>query len=448
MSEHNSGVRALHESETRFRLLVESVRDYAIFMLDPEGRIVSWNAGAARIKGYTEEEILGKHFSIFYTEPDLERHYPEYELKVAVREGRFEDEGWRVRKDGSRFWANVVITALRDPEGRLVGFAKVTRDLTERRQAESERAALERERVARQEAEELAEQLQQQALELEAIQAELEMANDELQRANAELLVRSVEADRARSEAESANQAKTNLLANMSHELRTPINAIIGYTELLEMGIPGPVTDSQRVQLGRIRVSSRHLLLLIEDILDLSKLEAGRIEVARERGRLAGVLEAALPLIEAAAAEKGLEVGNRCEHGADHFFIGDEGRVRQILVNLLSNAVKFTDPGGRIEIRCEIVADADAGARAVGPGSWLGLRVEDTGVGIPPDQLEAIFEPFVQVETHRARTRGGAGLGLAISRQLARLMGGDLTVTSEVGRGSCFTLWLPAAPAT
>lgn len=248
-------------------------------------------------------------------------------------------------------------------------------------------------------------------------------------------------------EAEAASQAKSEFLANMSHEFRTPINAIVGYTELLEMGISGALTEAQSEQLRRIRASSRHLLGLVEDVLDLAKIEAGRITVAHERTRTAPTLEAALELIAPQAAAQSLEIENRCGSQPDLLFIGDEDRVRQILVNLLSNACKFTEPGGRITATCEISTSRGPGAELSGKGPWVCISIEDTGIGMAPEQLDAMFEPFVQGETGRTRTRGGTGLGLTISRRMARLMEGDLTVRSELGRGSCFTLWLPAAEA-
>jgi PAS domain S-box-containing protein len=428
-------------------LLVESVQDYAIFLLDPEGRVASWNRGAERIKGYSEEEILGKHFSIFYPPEDQASHFPDHELEVAARVGRFEDEGWRVRKDGTRFWANVVITALRDEvDGHLVGFGKVTRDLTERVKAEGERAALEREREARRMAEDLAQEVQAQSAQVEEQTAALQELNVELQKVNAQLTMRTEESERARSEAENANRTKSEFLANMSHELRTPINAIVGYADLLELGIAGPLTDGQRGQLARIRVSSEHLLMLIDDILDLSKIEAGRVEIAREAGRLRETVDAALSLIGPQASARGHQVAYDRRSTEDPLYLGDEGRVRQILVNLLSNAVKFTDPGGTITVSCEADAVPASGAPLEGKGPFVRVQIADTGPGIPREHQESVFDPFVQIETGRTRTRGGTGLGLAISRQLARLMGGDLTLVSEPGKGACFTLWLPAPP--
>ncbi|HEX2167437.1 MAG TPA: ATP-binding protein [Longimicrobiales bacterium] len=246
-------------------------------------------------------------------------------------------------------------------------------------------------------------------------------------------------------EAEAANRAKSEFLANMSHEFRTPMNAIIGYSGLLEGEVMGPLADEQKKQLARIRTSSNHLLGLLEDVLDLAKIEAGRITVERECARASEPIESALELIEPQAQQKGLHVESRCDLGHTMCFFGDVDRVRQILTNLLSNAVKFTDTGGRITVTCGIEEEPDEGATLSGTGPWLCIMVEDTGIGMSPEQIDSVFEPFVQAETGRTRTKGGTGLGLTISRHLARLMDGDLTVASEVGEGSCFTLWLPAS---
>ena len=388
----------LEESERRFRLMVEGVRDYAIFMLTPGGRIASWNTGAERIMGYPAEEVLGEHFSTFYTPEDRAREWPDEELARAERLGRFEDQGWRVRRDGVRFWADTVLTAIRDEEGELVGFAKVTPDLTERKRVE---------------------EVRDQALEV---------------------------ARAAREDADAANQAKSQFLATMSHEIRTPINAIMGYTDLLDAEVSGPLTPAQRNQLGRIQASNRHLLTLINDILDLSKVEAGEMRTLAVPLRLRDTALAALSLIEPQAAAKGIEVQEEVACREDAAYVGDEDRVRQILVNLLSNAVKFTDSGRQIIIRCRVVDRPVRDARVDGSGPWAAIDVEDTGIGIPASQLGTIFDPFVQVDGAYTRQRGGTGLGLAISRRLARLMGGDITVRSVPEQGSTFTLWLPAVP--
>jgi signal transduction histidine kinase len=253
----------------------------------------------------------------------------------------------------------------------------------------------------------------------------------------------------ARNEAEIASQAKSDFVAAMSHELRTPLNATLGYGELMEMGVAGPVTSAQREYLNRIRASNRHLLGLIEDVLDFSKVEAGRMTVARERGDAGGVVANALALVEPQARAKEIRVVNRLGASRDYPYVGDEDRVRQVLVNLLSNAVKFTEPGGEIVVEVDVVSEPDPGAHPGGHGPWTCIRVRDNGIGIAPEKLEAVFQPFVQAETGHTRTAGGTGLGLTISRDFARLMGGDLSVRSLPGEGSCFTLWLatPAAGA-
>jgi PAS domain S-box-containing protein len=380
LTERRAAEESLRESEERFRLLVDSVRDYAIFMLDPTGRIATWNEGAQRIKGYTPQEIVGEHFSIFYPPAKVAEGFPEFELEEATRTGRFEDEGWRVRQDGSRFWANVVITALRNPQGTLVGFAKVTRDLTERRAAEEQRLADAR-RIAA---------------------------------------------------AEAANKAKSEFLASMSHELRTPLNAIGGYMELLLEGLYGPVPEEQQEVLQRVRRSQQHLLTIITDLLNYSRVEAGQITYDLAPVSVLAMLDNVSAMMEAQARRKGLTLERGpCPRQAVARV--DRSRAEQILLNLLSNAVKFTPEGGRVTLSC---------ARR---GDRVTVRVHDTGLGLPPDKLEAVFEPFVQLGRSLNSAHEGTGLGLAISRDLARAMGGDLTAASAPGAGATFTLTLPAA---
>ena len=248
----------------------------------------------------------------------------------------------------------------------------------------------------------------------------------------------------ARLEAEAASRAKSEFLAIMSHELRTPLNAVLGYAELLELGISGPVTDKMREQIGRIRISASHLLGLVNDLLDLAKVEAGRLQVSSGPASAAGTVAAAMALIQPQAAARGIELVVLPASEPPPVYLGDDERVRQIMVNLLSNAVKFTEPGGKITV--EILSPRTPGPDTRLPvvRSYVTFTVTDTGRGIPEDKLLSIFDPFVQAESGHSRSREGSGLGLTISRRLARLMGGDLTVQSEVQKGSTFTLWLPA----
>jgi PAS domain S-box-containing protein len=422
------------------RLLVESVTDYAIFLLDERGFVRTWNPGAARLKGYTESEIVGKHFSTFYTPPDIDAGKPAWELEVASKTGRIEDEGWRLRKDGTCFWANVVITALRDKStGALVGFAKITRDLTERRNAEEQARLLAAETAARHEAEristhlaQITEQLQQQAIELEAQTEEARCLAEELEETNERLQDEAAEALLARAEAEEANRAKTEFLAVMSHELRTPLNAIAGYAELLRMGLRGPITPEQHEDLNRITRSERALLSLINDILNFARLEAAKVQFANERVPLRALVTDIEALIAPQLHAKRLtfRLGDCAEALAAQ---GDADKVRQVILNLLSNAVKFTRPAGSITVDC--VAD-DGTVR---------VYVRDNGVGIPKEKLQAVFEPFVQLDRSLTKPGEGSGLGLSISRDLARGMGGDLVAESTVGVGSTFIFSLPAA---
>jgi hypothetical protein len=229
--------------------------------------------------------------------------------------------------------------------------------------------------------------------------------------------------------------------------LRTPLNAVIGYAELLDLGSAGALTNEQRHQLSRIRTSGRHLLGLVNEVLDLAKIEAGRLSVNIGVGRAGDSADAALSLVLGRADEKGIRFVGQCMGEADAVFLGDEDRVRQILVNLLSNAVKFTDQGGEVAIECGTATEPDPEARVLAHPRWVYLRVRDTGVGIPGAQLPFIFDPFVQGETGHTRSNDGSGLGLTISRRLARLMGGDVTVRSTPNKGSAFTLWLPAGAA-
>jgi PAS domain S-box-containing protein len=364
---------ALRQSEERFRLLVSEVTDYAILMLDPEGRIVSWNAGAERIKGYQAQEIIGQHFSRFYTREDLEGGKPAYGLKVAAEQGRFEDEGCRVRKDGSRFWANVVITALYDEAGRLRGFGKVTRDITGQKRTQ-------------------------------------------------ELLMQ------AKEEAERTSKFKDQFLSTMSHELRTPLNAVLGFSDLLSDERYGSLNDRQQRYVNHIHTGGKHLLRLISDILDLSKIEAGRMELCREDVTVASAFAEVISALYPLAEKKSQALLQQVD--ANLHVRADAMRFKQMLMNLAGNAIKFTPEGGRIELAAHQV---DGQVR---------VEVRDNGPGIPPEQQQRIFEAFFRL-TQTGSATEGTGLGLAITARLVELHGGKLGIESKPGEGACFYFSLP-----
>jgi len=266
-------------------------------------------------------------------------------------------------------------------------------------------------------------QLQEQAAELEAQSEALTEANNELQVMNEDL-------QNQRSAADEANHAKSNFLAVMSHELRTPLNAIGGYVQLLDMGVHGPITDPQREALGRIDRSQRHLLRLINDVLNLSRIEAGRVDYVVEPVSLSEIVLSVTPMIEPQISSKRLSLETAVNPATRAR--ADREKLQQILLNLLTNAIKFTREGGRVRI--------ESGEN---PADGTFIRVSDTGVGIPRDMIDKIFEPFVQVDASKSRSAEGTGLGLAISRDLARGMGGDLSVQSTPGVGSVFQIDLP-----
>jgi PAS domain S-box-containing protein len=373
-----------------YTLVAENTRDYAIFLMDADGIIKCWGEGARLMKWWTRQQAEGAHLRLLYPDGGSEDGTSELHLQTAAETGEYTGEGHRVRRDGSTFWAYITLTALRDPNGTLVGFSKVTRDFTARRTVEA-------------------------ALRMQA------HAADDAQR-----LV------------EEANRQRM-LVATVSHELRAPLNAMFGAVASLEAEIDAE--HGLRGQVERLKRTSRHMLEIIDGVLDMSRAEAGALPIAQSVSRLGATVQEALMDVEPQAAVAGVTITNAVSGGAaDLPYLGDEARVRQILVNLVSNAVKFTESGGQITVSGG-TAETVAGADLRGPGPWVYARVEDTGRGIRPEDQETIFEPFQQ--TDRGDQQRGAGLGLSISRQLARAMGGDITVRSEPGLGSTFTVWLP-----
>ena len=352
----------LRWTEESFRLMVESVSDYAIVMLDPRGHVVSWNLGAERIKGFDAEEIVGQHFARFYPRADVENGKPQKDLDLAAASGRHEDEGWRVRKDGSTFWANVVFTAIRDQAGNLRGFAKLTRDLTERNKVE---AAL----------------------------------------------------TNAKATAEKANLAKSDFLSSMSHELRSPLNAILGFAQLMESDSPPP-TDSQKESIDQILHAGWYLLELINEILDLAIIESGKLSMSLEPVSLVEVMLECQSMIEPLAQRRGISM-TFPRFDQPHSVMADRTRVKQVLINLLSNAIKYNQIGGSVVVDCcatttpgyvrVTVTDTGAGlppeklAQLFEPFNRLGQagNAEDgTGIGlVVSKRLVELMEGVIGVES-------------------------------------------------
>lgn len=366
-----------------FRLLVTSVKDYAIFMLDPMGRVMTWNNGAQLLNGYACDEIIGQHFSKFYTEQDKRAGHPDRELQIAKELGRYEEEGWRVRKDGTTFWSNVVITTVYERD-ELVGFAKVTRDLTERRALEQSR---------------------------ETAAKLLAETNEQLQR---------------------ALEIKTRFLSTISHEVRTPMGAIIGMTELLTLNDLGE--DNNKI-VGSIFESSNRLLALLNDMLDAARMESGKLKIESRLFPVRTVLLDVEQLIKPQAAKKNLEVGSSCNFDVPEMLCGDETRLRQILLNLAFNAVKFTDYGS-VKITCSVKTQQNDTTVAR-------FEISDTGIGIEAEAQSKLFQPFEQAHDSITRLHGGSGLGLHISKNLIELMHGKIGVSSDLGKGSVFWFEIP-----
>jgi PAS domain S-box-containing protein len=383
LAQQESAQKTIREGEQRLRLLVENIKDYAIFMVDTVGCVASWNSGAEHMLGYSADEILGEPAARFFVAGNADDAAFEREMKEAQTTGRATSTGWRARKNGEHLYVEGVLSAVRDDAGRLLGYAKLIKDVTDKRRIEGER----------------------------------------------EYLLQSERA--ARGEAERTSRMKDEFLATLGHELRTPLNAILGWSQVLRR------LDNGTVDLGEgltiIERNARAQAQIIEDLLDMSSIISGKVRLEMGRVELASVLEASVNAVIPAAENKGIELKLTID-AANGLVRGDHNRLQQVFWNLLTNAVKFTPKAGHVLVALDRV------------NSHVRVSVTDTGEGIDATFLPFVFERFRQADASAARRHGGLGLGLSIVKQLVELHGGSITVASKgSGRGSTFTVELPAA---
>lgn len=494
LSDRRRQEEQLAHNEERLRALFASVRDYAIVMLDPNGIVVSWSEGAELILGYRSEEIIGAHFSRFLPAEAIHRGWPEHELRVAATEGRFEDENWRVRKDGSRYWANVVVTALRDRNARLIGFCKITRDLTERRrQEEALRESQERFRLLIESVEEyaiymldagghvmswnagaqsmlgfesaeiigkhfsrfyLSEEIHAgkpwQQLEAARLGGRLEVEGLRVRKDGTAFSARVLIAPAHDSEGrlrgyshithdltrqrhmralEDSGRRLKEFLALLSHELRNPLAPIRHAVALLRAG-PPVVQDVERLS-GIIDRQVSHLTRVVDDLLEVSRIVHGVISIERQPVELSVAVARALEIVTPLMHERGQEL-RVAPFDAALAVEGDLVRLTQVLTNLLDNAARYTPPGGHIHLNVRHVADE------------VQISVRDDGRGISAERLESLFDFFAQAGRTVQGAEGGLGVGLGLTRRLVELHGGSICAQSEgAGRGSLFVVRLP-----
>jgi PAS domain S-box-containing protein len=494
LTERRRHEESLRQNEARFRSLVEGVRDYAIFMLDVDGRVTTWNAGAQHIMGYDAVDAIGEHLSTFYPQDGRQRELAQHELSTATIEGRFEDEGWRVRKDGSRFWASVILTAVRNPSGVLVGFSKITRDLTERRKHESSlRQSEERvrllvesvidysiitvdeqgfvnswnlgaERITGFPGPEIIGRHFSHLYPPEDIAAnkpwqQLIRANDgtrvneegwRVRKDGSQFWANSVigklpsgegpgvtfyivtqdltQRRHAESLADTA-QKMHEFIAMLAHELRNPLAPIRNAVALMQRrNIQDPIVESMRQTIER---QSGQLARIIDELLDVNRVARGQFTIEKETLDLREILQRAIetsrPLIDARQHKLDVHMGS-----VPIPVHADPLRLQQVVVNLLNNAAKYTPSQGSITL---IASAIDGHAE---------IRVRDTGKGIPRDALDRVFDLFIQLEPNSGSALGGLGVGLALVRRIVELHGGRVQARSEgLGRGAEFNVRLP-----
>jgi len=373
--------KALVELEN-YKLLVDSIEDYAIFLLDPNGIVMSWNKGAERNKGYKSSEIIGKHFSIFYTQQDVDAQKPQKELEIAQRIGRIEDEDWRVRKNGSRFWANVIITALRNPSGELVGFAKVTRNLTDRKRQE-----------------------------------------DELRKANMQLRKQQQELQRL-------NDSKNEFISLASHQLRTPATITKQLLGVLLAGYSDKLTPAQTTFIQKAQSSNERQIFIVNSLLEVAQLDAGKVVLHKTMADLKKMVSDVIDEQSEIIHRRKQTVSLRAAANVPKVAI-DTKYFRMAIENIIDNASKYTHESGTIKVSIKLVA----GVVVIG--------ITDNGVGIAAADIDSLFKKFNRIPNELSEHVSGSGLGLYWVRKVIELHGGTITVKSRPHRGTTFTISVP-----
>src|SRR5437773_7851859 len=378
MSDSRSIKSALLDAEEQFHILVDSIEEYAIYLLDPIGNIVTWNSGAEKIKQYMADEIIGKNFACFYTPEDVAAEKPQRNLREAARQGHIRDQGTRVRRDGSIFQAEVVITVLRDANGNIRGYSKVTRDITDQ--------------------------------------------------------IRSREFEAEKIAAEKASKAKDDFLAALSHELRTPLTPALAAATYLEDNapkLPPEFVEDVQIIKRNVQLQAR----LIDDLLDLTRITRGKLQLTLERVDANALVRDAIEIAQSAIAAKKLNVSTEFD-ATKPYILDDSIRLQQVFWNLINNAVKFTPSGGQIVIR---TSNDDTGR--------FNFEIRDNGIGIEQERLGSLFTAFEQADASVSRQFGGLGLGLAISKHLVDLHHGTIEAESQ-GRsfGATFKVTLDTQP--
>ena len=364
------------------RLLVNTIQEYAIFLLDTNGYVASWNPGARSLKGYEPDEIIGKHFSVFYPQKDIDTGKPTWELEEAAKQGHVEDEGWRIKKDGSRFWANVVITALRDDSGEMVGYAKVTRDLSERKRNEED----------------------------------LYQANLKLKRQSAEL--------------KELNRTKDEFISLASHQLRTPASGVKQFLGLLLEGYAGELSDTQKEFLQRAYEGNERQIDLIDDLLRIAQVDAGRIILKRHVVAIGELIEDILREQQDVFKRRQQTVTFQMPSQQITALV-DETKFRMVLENIIDNASKYTPEKGTIAVSL------------VAPNSVVGISIADTGVGMDEVSIKKLFKKFSRVPNYLSESVGGSGLGLYWAYKIVQLHKGIIEVKSQPDTGTTFMITIP-----